>query len=142
MLKNILLFAMGIAFLASCNKECDSSTHKVGFYYVDSQPQNEEKSNYRLYVDNVYKGDLSAVSTTPSCGDKTLLYVTLDGRKHDVEVKNEKDEYVNSEYLQISNNKLRSGTGKNSNKIVGSGANGANCSSKTGDDCVTFGFFN
>ncbi len=142
MIKNILLFAMGITLFTSCNKECDSSTHKVGFYYLDSKPQNEEKVHYRLYVDNVYKGDLTTLSSTPSCGDSALLYCVLDGSKHDVEVKNEKDEYVNSEYLQITENKIRTGSGKNSNKIVGNGANGATCSSKSAEDCTTFGFFN
>lgn len=140
MIKNILLFALGITVFASCNKDCDSSTHNVGFYYQDTNQQNGEKVPYKLFIDNVYRGDLPVVSTAPACGDVSMLYIQLDGKRHELDVKNDKGEYVNSQYLQFSKNKTKSGSGKNSKKV--DQPNGGTCSSKPDDNCVTFGFFN
>ena len=142
MIKNIFLFALGTILFTSCCKENEPSTHKVGFYYMDTTSKNEEKASYQLFIDNVYKGDLKALSAAPACGDASLLYCNLDESKHDVEVKNAKGEYVNSEYLQITKCKTKSGTGINSDKVIGGGSNGATCSTKTGADCTIFGFFN
>jgi hypothetical protein len=142
MIKNILLLAMGITFFAACKKECNSSTHKVGFYYLDSTAKKGEKPARKLFIDNVYKGDLPIVNSSPSCGDDILLYCTIDSKKHDLEVRDEKGELINSEYLQVTRNSIRSGSGNSCGKKSGSGSNGGTCSSKPGDDCVTFGFFN
>ena len=140
MIKQILISALLISCFVSCKKECNS-TIKVGFYYLDSLTESDERISYKLYIDNVYVGELPTMAYKPSCGDVGMLYSTVNGKKHDIDVKNAADEFVSSSYLQVSENRLSTGSGKNCDRTVGDFSSGCECSAKTGDDCVTFGFF-
>ncbi len=140
MIKNICLFALVIVSFASCKKECNSST-KIGFYYFDSTLNKGEPEKYQLFIDNVYKGDISVLNYTAKMGDANLLNCMLDGQRHELDVKNSKNEYINSEYIQITKNKVKSGTGKNSGKLV-KPSNGSSCNMQDNSESAVFCFFN
>lgn len=137
MKKTIFFSLFLIAAVVACNKKGDGTTTKVGFYVLDTTSYTEPKM-YDLYVDNVFRGKIHGLKYTAGCGDSMLLYLNLDSKRHEVDVKNAAGEYMNAEYLQITENKCGSGSGKNSHKV--SGGHGSSFSKKTGDDCATMCF--
>lgn len=137
MKKVIFLSLIISAALFSCNKKGDCTSTKVGFYVMDTASYPEPKT-YDLYVDNVYRGKIHGLKYTAGCGDSMLLYLTLDSKRHEVDVRNGAGELVNAEYLQLTETKCSSGSGKNSGKV--SGGHGSSLMKKTGDDCATMCF--
>ncbi len=136
-MKKFILILIVATSIVSCDRERDDDdTHtKVGFYMNGSST---ESVRYNLYMDGIFVGKIREVGSEPACGDSSLLYITIDSKKHQMEVKDDAGKLLNAEYLQIGSSKCGSGSGKNSHKV--DGAHGSSMSKKTGDDCATMGF--
>ncbi|MDI1234480.1 MAG: hypothetical protein PSX81_09375 [bacterium] len=140
MIKSLfLLIVAGILVLTSCNKKDDGTRTKIGFYFSDTTSKSTEPQSLNLFIDNAFKGKINRLNYEAHCGDSMLLYVTIDSKRHEVDVKNDAGEFINSEYVQIGKNKSSSGSGKNSDKVI-EGVHGSSFSKLTGDDCATMSF--
>ena len=135
MTKYSLILLLALCSLWDCKKADDGTKTKVGFYSMDSTAL---ESSLSLFVDNEFKGKLPIRTTEPTCGDSTLLFVVVDGKKHELDVKNDKGDFINSEYIEITSTKCGSGSGKNHKHV--DGMNGSTFKKMTDADCATMGF--
>ncbi len=135
MTKYSLILLLALCSLWACKKADDGTKTKVGFYSMDSTAL---ESSLSLFVDNEFKGKLPIRTTEPTCGDSTLLFVVVDGKKHELDVKNDKGDFINSEYIEITSTKCGSGSGKNHKHV--DGMNGSTFKKMTDADCATMGF--
>lgn len=125
--------------LFSCKKAVDKTTTKVGFYLADSSMQNNETTLYQLFIDDEYKGKIYALNYEPTETDAKVLFYTIDSKKHDIDLKNNKGEYLSTGYLQIDKNSLSAGTGGDRKKVV-EGLNGSSVNQKTENKYALYAF--
>jgi hypothetical protein len=135
MTKYSLILLVALCSLWACKKADDGTRTKVGFYSMDSTAV---ESSLSLFVDNEFKGKLPIRRTEPTCGDSTLLFIVLDGKKHELDVKNDNGDFKNSEYIEITATKCGAGSGKNHKHV--DGMNGSTLRKMTDADCATMGF--
>jgi hypothetical protein len=135
MTKYSSILFLALFSLWACKKSDDGTRTKVGFYSMDSTAV---ESSLSLFVDNEFKGKLPIRKNEPTCGDSTLLFIVLDGKKHQLDVKNDNGDFKNSEYIEITATKCGAGSGKNHKHV--DGRNGSTLSRMTDADCATMGF--
>lgn len=135
----IICSALVSITLFSCKKRDDKTLTKVGFYLDDNKMINSEVTPYKLFIDDEYKGEIYALDYVPNESDTKVLYYTLDSKKHDIDLKNDKGEYLSTGYLQIEKNSFRSGSCKDQKKVV-EGINGSSVSKKTENQYALYAF--
>jgi|GEM_PF-5926990 len=140
-MKNIILLSAValLITLASCQKTIDHTKTKVGFYLNDKGISFNEQTPYQLYIDDEYKGKIYALDYEPTDTDSKVLFYTLDSKKHEIDLKNEKGEYISTGYLQIETNKTACGAGYNKKKPV-EGINGSTYNKKTENAYALYAF--
>ncbi len=136
-LLSILLITMLLS-VSSCRKCDKDATSKVGFYCLQSSSPGNPEETYQLFIDDAYRGDVHISGSELSCGSGQLLDITMDGRKHQVDLKNREGKYLSAQYLVIQKNKLRNGSTCSDGKKV-EGTNGSSVSS-TPDGCNIYAF--
>jgi hypothetical protein len=138
-MKNKLLYLLPaiILIIAGCNKSDENAITRVGFY-CQSQSTPDHTEIYRLFIDDKYICDLRVDDKELSCGAEQMKYVELNGKEHQVDLKDENDRYLSANYLKVQKNKMETGSSHNPEKQV-EGTNG--CSFRSADDCSVFAFF-
>ena len=115
----MLILSLPVLLIASCNKK-ETTLTKVGFYFEDKNATGD--MYYDLYIDDQYQGKIAVYKEEPT-DTSMLLFVTLDGNRHDIDVKSG-NVLLTANYLEITKKKTCSGTNKQKALQV-NGGNGA-----------------
>lgn len=135
MKKLLLILTLPIFLFASCNKK-ESTLTKVGFYFEDKNATGD--MSYDLYIDDKFEGKINVCSDEPT--DPSLfLFVTLDSKRHDIDVK-DGSTLLTASYLEITKKKTCSGTNKNKTLQV-NGNNGFRYRKDSNKDYAVFAAF-
>ncbi len=102
----------------SCKKSRENHSNRIGFYCLSKTLQNSEEK-LKLFIDDVYQGDVNVSDTELTSQSDLLFFMTLDGKKHQVDLKNSKGEYLSANYLQAQENKTEAGSSRDLNKMSG-----------------------
>ena len=120
------LFWIGMLLLTvclSCNK-IENTYKRVGFYCEAKQTASD--LSYDLYIDDQYQGKINVLAGEPE-DTSLLLFTMLDSKQHIIDVKSN-GKLLNATYLQVTKNKVSSGTNRAKTLHV-SGVNGWKCHS-------------
>ncbi len=118
MKKICLVLVTTFVLLNSCSiNDDDSLLTKVGFYYKDSKASNEEVKTLNLFVDNEFKGKIGVFKEVPE--ERFLHFENLDSKTHQIDVKDDKGNYLTASYLYFKENSSGIGGGENANKVNG-----------------------